>query len=168
MKSQRTSFYHDSGVDFTTPWRRPLPEKWSLGETFFHLLLMERLFRRFSYIYLPIMLPFAHLRKKKPYKTEIHNPYQDFQKKRKRPMKAPFLIVPPSRLEEKFTFEDIQALLEAETDKLKVQLRDMEEEVAGQIRYPDPVVDYPNLIQCIHLLAIHEQHHFNVTKKYLI
>lgn len=47
-------------------------------------------------------------------------------------------------------------------------LDNIDQDVAGQIYYPDPVAAYPNLVQCVRLLAIHEQHHFTITKKYYI
>lgn len=56
-------------------------------------------------------------------------------------------------------------LLEGETDRLMVNLNTIRQDVAGQIYYPDPIADYPNLVQCVHLLAIHEQHHFNIMRK---
>lgn len=166
LQQQRDAFYNDSGINFADAWSRPMPDKWSIGETLYHLVLMVRLFRRFSVIYIPLMLPIAHIRKNKPYKTEIHDIYQEFRNKKKRSMNAPFLIKPPAGLEEKWNFSEIKALLERETDKLMTNLNDIEQVTAGQTYYPDPVAAYPNLIQCVHLLAIHEQHHFNIIKRY--
>ncbi|WP_096186887.1 DinB family protein [Evansella halocellulosilytica] len=166
LKQQRDEFYTDDSINFESAWTRTMPEKWSIGETLYHLVLMTRLFRRFSNIYIPIMLPLAFIRKKKPYNIEIHNIYQEFQDKKKKSMNAPFLIKPPSGLEEKWTFSEIKALLKHETDKLMANLNDIEQDLAGQIYYPDPVGKYPNLIQSVQLLAIHEQHHFNILKKY--
>lgn len=56
--------------------------------------------------------------------------------------------------------------LDLETSRLQKKLENMDQDIAGQIYYPDPVADHPNLIQSIHLLAIHEQHHFQLTKNY--
>ncbi|MGY0694439.1 DinB family protein [Virgibacillus sp. FSP13] len=166
LEAQRTAFFRDSNLNFADSWTRPLPEKWSIGETLYHLLLMARLFRRFSLVYIPVMLPLAHLRKKKAYKIEIHDIYQEYRLKKKRAMNAPFLIKPPADLEEKWNVEEIKSFLEQETDRLMDILNNIDQDVAGQIYYPDPIAAYPNLIQCIHLLAIHEQHHFTITKKY--
>ncbi|WP_164669725.1 DinB family protein [Virgibacillus doumboii] len=166
MERQREFFYQNSGLNFDVAWQRPLPDKWSIDETMYHLVLMVRMFRRFSVVYVPAMLPVALLRKKKPYKTEIHDIYKEYNQQKKRPMNAPFLIKPPSNVSDKWRFEDIKDLLELETARLKSNLKNIEEDVAGQIYYPDPIAGYPNLVQCIHLLAIHEQHHFNLVKKY--
>lgn len=39
-------------------------------------------------------------------------------------------------------------------------VKNIEEDIAGHIVFPDPIAHYPNLIQSIQLLAIHEKHHF--------
>ncbi len=166
LKKQREIFYNDCSLDFKHAWRRPLPDKWFIGETLYHLVLLVRLFRRFSVLYIPVMLPIAHLRKKKPYQSEIHNIYKEYKEKKKRSMSAPSLLVPPKDLKKDYRFKDVQELLEEETKKLMDVIESMEENVAGHIRYPDPIAYYPNLIQSIHLLAIHEQHHFDLVKKY--
>ncbi|GEL78647.1 DinB family protein [Tenuibacillus multivorans] len=166
LKEQREHFYHEFNIE--NPWQRPMPDKWSTAETLYHLILMVRLFRRFSRVYVPAMLPVAYLRRKKPYKTDIHNIYEEYQHKKRKPMNAPFLLKPPSNLERKYTFSDIQDLLEVETEKLETKLSDIDQDLAGQIYYPDPVAHNPNLIQSIHLLGIHEQHHFNILKKYFL
>ncbi len=166
IKEQRDAFYHDSAINFENAWIRPKPEKWSIGETIYHLVLMIRLFRRFSGIYIPVIYPWAYIRRKKPYRTETCDIYQQFQQKNKKAMLAPFLLIPPSGLEEKWTISEIRAILERETNQLISNLDNIEQEIAGQISYPDPIAGYPNLIQCIHLLSIHEQHHFDIVKKY--
>lgn len=144
-----------------------MPDKWSVGETIYHLVLMVRLVRKFSTFYLPVMTLYANLRKARPYKTETYNIYAEYSQMKKRPMKAPFVLMPPKNVSQKYHFTDIQQLLDSETARLKNKLSRMDERVAGQIYYPDPIAHYPNVIQSIHLLAIHEQHHFDLTRKYL-
>lgn len=58
-------------------------------------------------------------------------------------------------------------ILNTETLTLQKLVKDIEEDIAGHIRFPDPVAHYPNLIQAIQLLAIHEQQHFNIMEKSL-
>lgn len=79
-------------------------------------------------------------------------------------MFAPFLFKPPSSLEEKWPISEIRAILEHETNQLVSNLDNIEQDIAVQNDYPDPVGAYPNLIQCIHLLAIHDQHQFIMKK----
>src|SRR5699024_292697 len=166
LEQQRTVFYHDPVIQASDPWKMPQPGKWSIAETLYHLILMVRMLRRFSYVYIPVMLPIAHLRRKKPYQTETYNLYEAFRDKKTRPMKAPFIVKPPTDLENKYSFTGIQEQLDMETKMLKERLQTIEEDIAGHIYYPDPIAEYPNLIQCVHLLAIHEHHHFKITKRY--
>lgn len=44
-------------------WERPQEDKWSFGETYYHLYLMVRLFRQLNKLYLPISKPIATLKK---------------------------------------------------------------------------------------------------------
>lgn len=166
LESQRKDFFQYVTNAIDNPWHRPQPEKWSAAETVFHVMLLARLLRKVSVFYLPIMRPYAQFRKTRPYLKEARNIYKEYQESENRPMKAPFVLVPPANLDNKYSMKEIQALLFKETEKLYKQLADIEEPVAGQIRYPDPVADYPNVMQSIHLLAIHENHHFDLTKKY--
>lgn len=166
IEIQRDVFYQDIMNEIKDPWKRPQADKWSVGETIYHLMLLARLVRKFSSIYLPVMMPYGHLRKKRLYKTEIHNIYEAYNHVKKRPMRAPFLLVPPGILSQKYNFADVQELLRTETAQLKIKLSGIDEHVAGQIKYPDPIAHYPNIIQSVHLLAIHEQHHFTLVKKY--
>lgn len=162
LYSQRDTFYHE--VKCLDAWKRPLPEKWSLGETLYHLLLMIRLFRRASMFYIPLMYPVAYLRRNKRYKTEIYDIYKEYRNVKKKGMSAPPLIIPPANIKEDVS--EIKYKIALETSKLIKMLINIDEDIVGQIYYPDPIAKYPNVIQSIHLLAIHEQHHFDLVKKY--
>lgn len=80
---RREAFYQNKMLDFEQAWNRPLPNKWSIGETLYHLFLMVRLFRRFSNFYIPVKLPIAYVGKHQSYKSEIHNIYEEYRDKRK-------------------------------------------------------------------------------------
>lgn len=164
--TQREVFYNEAQLNFDDGWSRPLPDKWSIGETLYHLVLMTRFFRRLSNFYIPIMLPVAYARKRKPYPTETYNIYAEYQQKKERAMKAPAIINPPEGLEKKWNITEIQWFLEYESEKIYSLLKFIDEDIAGQIYYPDPIAHNPNLIQSIHLLTIHEQHHFDLIRKY--
>ncbi|WP_164219746.1 DinB family protein [Virgibacillus sp. YIM 98842] len=168
LKIQRETFYHDTNLNFAAGWTRPISGKWSIGETLYHLVLMTRLFRRISNFYIPAMLPVAYARKNKPYPSETYNIYAEYYQKKNRAMKAPSVINPPSGIEKKWNITEVQWFLEYETEKFYSLCKYIDENIAGQIYYPDPIAHNPNLIQSIHLLAIHEQHHFDLTKKYYL
>ncbi|PAV28598.1 hypothetical protein CIL05_14975 [Virgibacillus profundi] len=166
LQQQREAFYHKLSINEIGAWVKPKPDKWSVGETLYHLVLMVRMFRRFSGLYIPVMTPVAHLRKNKAYQTEIHDIYKEYNQKKRKPMKAPFVIDPPAELENKRSIEEIKKMLEEETNQLISLTSHVDERIAGQIYYPDPIAHYPNLIQCIHLLAIHENHHYKLVEEY--
>lgn len=56
--------------------------------------------------------------------------------------------------------KELERLLVNETNAIKVCVQNIEENIAGHIVFLDPIAKYPNLIQAIQLLAIHENHHF--------
>ena len=56
--------------------------------------------------------------------------------------------------------KELEQLLVNETNAIKVCVQNIEENIAGHIVFLDPIANYPNLIQSIQLLAIHEKHHF--------
>ncbi|PWU68745.1 DinB family protein [Gracilibacillus dipsosauri] len=144
-------------------WQRPSDDKWSWGETYYHLYLMMRWFRRLSKIYIPLAIPFATLRKNKPYPVHSTNIYKQYQLEKKKPMKAPFILVPPK---DQVDFGWLVNELDKETKQIEKIVLKLSDDVAGHIRYIDPLASNPNLIESIHLLGIHEKHHFSLCEKY--
>lgn len=166
LEEERELFYQNMVISAGEAWRRPRPEKWSVGETVYHLYLLARLLRIASAIYVPIALPVACLKRKKPYLPTMHDIYKSYHKEKNKPMPAPSVLVPPAGLKDKYNFSEIQNLLEVETERLKRQFTYLPDNIAGHIRFPDPVAGYPNVVQCVHLLGIHEKHHFDIVKNY--
>lgn len=166
LSEQRETFIQEADQLTDELWQRPLPEKWSTGETLYHLYLMLRLFRRFSSGYIKVMQPIAKVRRNRAYPTQIHNIYEEYGKTKNRAMEAPFLIKPKRTIIGAYTLQELLRMLQRETTKLREIVRRLDEDIAGNIYYVDPVAHHPNLIQSIHLLAIHEQHHFDLVKKY--
>ncbi|HLR22214.1 MAG TPA: DinB family protein, partial [Pseudogracilibacillus sp.] len=152
LQKQREDFFEDEQVQFKDLWTRPLAEKWSVGESLYHLLLMLKVFRRFSVVYIPIMKPVAAMRKNKQYPTTIHDIYQAYTEKHQRGMSAPPFVKPPEKVRGTYTLEELQQMLRNETHKLMKMTSNIEEYTAGNIYYFDPMAGNPNLIQSIHLL----------------
>ncbi|BAD66499.1 MULTISPECIES: DinB family protein [Shouchella] len=147
-------------------WKRPCEDKWSFGETFYHLFLMVKRFKQLNKLYLPLSKPIAAIRKNKPYETHSKDVYKQYHKKHHKPMKAPSMLIPPKEIQKNTSFAQLVTSLDAETKQLQNMVDQIKDEIAGHIRYPDPIADYPNLIQSIHLLGIHENHHFQLCKEY--
>jgi len=78
-------------------------------------------------------------------------------------MKAPFILKP--KMKREYTLTELRGLLEEETEKLKTCVASLTKEQCYWIRYPDPVPDYPNVMQVVKLLRIHEEHHYRVVMK---
>ena len=166
LEEERAYFYQDMGISPEEAWRKPRPEKWSVGETVYHLYLLARLLRMASSIYIPIAYPVAYLKRKKAYISTIQDIYKNYRLDNGKPMPAPSVLVPPSGLAEKYNFTEIQNLLDVETGRLKRKLAHIPDDIAGHIRFPDPIANYPNVIQSVQLLGIHEKHHFTIVKGY--
>ncbi|WP_394514324.1 DinB family protein [Priestia aryabhattai] len=147
-------------------WVRPSENKWSLGETYYHLYLMVRRFRQLNKFYLPVSRRIASARKDIIYKTSSKNIYTEYTEKHRASMKAPFILVPPKKIRGSITFFDLKNKIEEETKQLENMVSHIEDNIAGHIRYLDPIAHNPNLIQSIHLLAIHEEHHFSLCTQY--
>ena len=140
-------------------WHRKEDGKWSIGEHLYHLYLIIRMLKvatKFSLI----LIPYAKIKRNTPYATEIHDIYAEFKEKKGRGMKAPWILVPPKRIRYSMDGIELEQLLLNETNEMEALVKNIEEDIAGQIVFLDPIAKYPNLIQAIQLLAIHEKHHF--------
>ncbi|WP_155590019.1 DinB family protein [Lysinibacillus cavernae] len=145
-------------------WRRTLEDKWSIGEHFYHLYLIFKMLHKATK-YSFFLLPIAKMRRNKPFATEIHNIFEEYQANKGKGMRAPGILVPPKKIRFALSSHDIEQLLLNETLALQQFVKDIEEDIAGHIIFPDPIANYPNLIQAIQLLAIHERHHFEIVGK---
>ncbi|MRG85969.1 DinB family protein [Salinibacillus xinjiangensis] len=145
-------------------WSRPAKEKWGVGESIYHLYLMMKLVKHAATLTIPSMKLYSRFVKDKPFPRETYDIYQEYKEKKKKGMKAPFVLNPPQRIRYRLDFKELHQLLMKETEKVKSKVERIDEDIAGHIVFFDPVAHYPNLIQVIHLLAIHEQHHFSIIK----
>lgn len=144
-------------------WYRHNDGKWSIGEHFYHLYLIARMLKvaiKFSFI----LIPYAKLRRNTPFATDIHDIYAEYKEKHGRGMKAPWILIPSKKIYYSMSGKELEELLSRETDEIKKLVQNIEENIAGHIVFLDPIAHYPNLIQSIQLLAIHEKHHFMIMK----
>ncbi|MGH0494777.1 DinB superfamily protein [Bacillus wiedmannii] len=144
-------------------WYRKEDKKWSTGEHFYHLYLITRMLKvaiKFSLT----LIPYAKLRKNTPFETEIHDNYAEYKEKHGKGMKAPWILIPSKKIYYSMNVTELEELLSRETDEIKKLVQNIEENIAGHIVFLDPIAHYPNLIQSIQLLAIHEKHHFMIMK----
>ncbi|PYZ97006.1 hypothetical protein CR205_12780 [Alteribacter lacisalsi] len=147
-------------------WTRPQPEKWSIGETYYHLYLMVKRLRQLNNIYLPLLSPIAKRKKKEGFPKQSEDIYTLYKKKNGKSMRSPFVLLPPKNAKDRMTFHHLVGCTSRETRKLEAQVLSLNEAAAGHIRYPDPLAHYPNIFQSIDLLGIHERHHFQLCERY--
>lgn len=147
-------------------WKQPFADKWSIGESHYHLYLMMRRFRQLNIFYVPLFKPVAAVRARNPYPIYSQDIYTEYKGKRKMAMPAPFILIPPKGVADTIAFADLTEKLDEETGRLEKMLSAVGDDIAGHIRFPDPLAHYPNLIQSIHLLSIHEKHHFSLCLRY--
>ena len=139
-------------------WARPEAERWSIGENLQHLKKMMGLFRRVSRVALVMERPLARVRHGRPFPIQARNVFSG------RARRAPFPIR-PRRPATAQTSTALMQDLERETHELMRLLRGEEEAVLGHVWLWDPVMGRQNLIQVVHLLALPEEHHFDILRR---
>lgn len=140
-------------------WYQKEDGKWSIGEHLYHLYLILRMLKvatKFSLV----LIPYAKMKRNTKFATEIHDIYAEFKERKGRGMKAPWILVPPKKIRHSMDGRELERLLLNETNEMIALVKNIEEEIAGHIVFLDPIAKYPNLIQAIQLLAIHEKQHF--------
>ncbi|WP_329765399.1 DinB family protein [Bacillus nitratireducens] len=161
---QRNEFLpHLHSLSHEQLWYRKEDGKWSIGEHFYHLYLIAKMLKvaiKFSFT----LIPYAKLRKNTPFATDIHDIYAEYKEKHGKGMKAPWILIPSKKIYYSMNVNELEELLSRETDEIKKLVQNIEENIAGHIVFLDPIAHYPNLIQSIQLLAIHEMHHFMIMK----
>ena len=161
---QRNEFLpHLHSLSHEQLWYRKEDGIWSIGEHFYHLYLIAKMLKvaiKFSFT----LIPYAKLRKNAPFATDIHDIYAEYKEKHGKGMKAPWILIPSKKVYYSMNVKELEELLSRETDEIKKLVENIEENIAGHIVFLDPIAHYPNLIQSIQLLAIHENHHFMIMK----
>ncbi|MFD1415828.1 DinB family protein [Oceanobacillus jeddahense] len=148
--------YFDTEIFNSSIHTRAVPDKWSVAESIYHCYLLLKLTRVTTAYYVPVARVYMRLRrpKVKRYIDEMPNIY------RGKTMKAPFILKP--KMKRDYTLIELRELLEEETEKMKHSVDHLTQKECYWIRYPDPVPKYPNVVQVVKLLRIHEEHHYMV------
>lgn len=136
--------------------KRVQNDKWSIGEVIYHCYLLLKLTRQASEVYLPVS---RLLIKMSIFKTEEHNGEME-NIYAGATMKAPKFLEPD--MDRRYSKGELRLMLEEETEQLKKLVQNLSDDEAYSIRYPDPIPDYPNVVQTVKLLLIHEKHHYHV------
>lgn len=129
-------------------------DKWSIAESIYHCYKLVKITRIGLQIYLPPAKPLVNLMPFKNRNNNMPNIYQG------ETMPAPFVLVPGNV--DHLSKGELRLLLEEETVKIQKLLANLTDKEIYCIRLPDPVPNYPNIIQTIKLLEIHERHHYEI------
>ncbi|NMD69386.1 DinB family protein [Bacillus sp. DNRA2] len=166
LKQQRDSIFPTlKSLSMAQLWERPEENKWSIGESIYHLLLIIKKLRVASIITIPCTRLYAKMTRNKPFDCEINDIYKEYKEKHGKGMKSPFILNPLNKINNTMGINEMNQLLIKETANLMKLVEDIDEDIAGHIIFLDPIANYPNLIQAIQLLAIHEEHHLRIVRK---
>lgn len=148
--------YFSSEIFNGNIYKRAEADKWSVGEVVYHCYLLLKLTRLVSEIYLPAS---KMIRRIGGFKVKvIHDTMDNIYAGQT--MNAPRILNPSMKRE--YSKGELRLMLESETEKILNIVRRLNNDDRLWIRYPDPVPGYPNVIQTIMLLKIHEMHHYRI------
>lgn len=136
---------------------RVSPDKWSIAESIYHCYKLLKLTRIALQIYLPISKPIVKILPSVNHNHRMSNIYEG------KTMQAPFVLIPGDVSH--FNKGDFRNMLEKETDLIKSLVRNHTEKEILCIRLPDPVPNFPNILQTIKLIEIHERHHYKIVSE---
>ena len=166
LKQQRDSILPTlKSLSMAQLWERPEENKWSIGESIYHLFLIAKMLRVAAIITISCTKLYAKMMRNKPFDCDINDIYKEYKEKHGRGMKSPFILNPPNKIYNTMGINELNQLLINETLNVMKLVEDIDEDIAGHIIFLDPVANYPNLIQAIQLLAIHEAHHLRIIRR---
>ncbi|CAM3936034.1 DinB family protein [Alkalicoccus chagannorensis] len=164
LRVQRQVFRRELEAAEIPVWERPYPGKWSVGETYEHLYLLLRFMRRWQNLYLPAAR-LTGLKTNRPYETENQDIYAHTMRKKGKAMPSPPMFKPKGLLKMP-TARELERVLDSETHRIDWQLRGWTDAEAAAVRHPDPVAGWPNVLQGLHTVILHERHHFALSLVY--
>lgn len=132
-------------------------EKWSIAESVYHCYKLLKLTRIALQIYLPFAKPVVKILPEVSRNSTMTNIYEA------KVMTAPTILRPGEVRH--LSKGDLRHLLETETEKIKSLIQNLTDKEIYGIRLPDPVPNFPNILQIVKLIVIHERHHYNVVSE---
>jgi DinB superfamily len=161
IRAQRQELYgRIAPLAAATIWRRPGDGHWSVGQNLEHVNKLLRLFRWLWTIYFPLAVPIARLRRRRPFLIDKEDIYQhDTQR--------PPGVKPKDRSNSPIPYEELRRSMDIELARVMRLLKDLDEDVAGNIYYWDWVTGAVNVQQCVLLDYYHERRHFGFAHRLL-
>ncbi len=158
LDSQReTTFVALGNLTDSHLWQRPAPREWSIGEILDHNYLVFAGF----YPYVKWMWRlggwYGHLRRKRPYKTEI----EDLYRSPKFPQWVGFLWTPRYNTCQPVPFEQLKSELWTLHANIRRFYEGKDEDVLGNLYLYDPLFGWCNLIVTLRIGIYHDQLHYD-------
>ena len=158
LDSQReAAFTALEGLTDSHLWQRPAPKEWSIGEIINHNYLLFMSF-------LPVMQWiwklngwYGHLRRYRPYITEIEDLYRD----QKFPHWVGFLWTPRYNRRKPVLLEKLKSETRNLHAKIREFYKDKDLDVLGNLYLYDPVFGWCNLIVTLRIGIYHDQLHYD-------
>lgn len=98
LEQQREKVYPTlKSISRVQLWERPKENKWSVGETIYHLYLIAKMLRIAATVTIPCTKSYARIVRNKPFYSDINDIYKDYNEKRGKGMKAPFILNPTKK-----------------------------------------------------------------------
>ena len=149
------------GVPPEKIWQRPLPGEWSIGEILDHTRILNRSFRRLFQVVWLLLWPLGHLRRERPYQTDIDDVYArpDF------PMSVGWLWTPKHTPTNPVPLEQLYRETAVEHQKIRAWYEARDEALLGHINLYDPPIGWLNMVQALRVAAYHDALHFRDVKE---
>lgn len=158
LDSQReTSFVMLEELTDVQLWHRPAPKEWSIGVILNHCyLLFASTYPAVHWIW-KLNGWYGHLRRKRPYKTEI----EDLYRSPKFPQWVGFLWTPRYNTRKPVSFEALKSELRTLHGKVRLFYEGKDEDRLGNLYLYDPWFGWCNLIVTLRIGIYHDQLHYD-------
>ncbi len=155
-KQRKSLFSQLEGTKMDKLWQRPETNTWSIGEHVDHTRVLLRSLRRIFTFLWPLLRPYAWLRRKKPYKTNIDDVYQraDF------PNNAGWIWPPTFNAKRPVSVDTLHMYSLKEHEAVCKFYAHKDENILGNFYLYDPAIGWVNLIQSLRVGAYHDSRHF--------
>jgi len=156
MQQQRDNLFVElANITDAQLWFKSSPDEWSIGENIDHMRVLYASMLPMFRIAWAFHLPFAKLRRNRPYRTEIDNVYH----RPGFPQKVGWMWPSKYTPARPAAFITLREGIEKIHDQVNEFYRSKEPDLLGQTPLWDPAIGILNLIQALRVGVYHDQIH---------
>lgn len=164
LDAQREAIFTElAAVDSPRLWQRPGPKEWCIGENLAHATAVLQSFRRMYQTSYALLAPVGHLRRGRPYQTEIDDVYA----RPSFPLNSGWMWPPKYTPERPATLAILHEMAAAEHGRVRKFYTGKDVAVLGNTPLYDPAIGRLNLIQALRVCVYHDAHHFATIRRLL-